>query len=244
MLEYHDTEIHTKLYGKDVDLCIQVVLEYASHNKVKFGNSKIHYAQHLYPERYPDGEIVLTYNAKNMKKTPTQIMNCLLGFYAKALEHIAGAPTFIPNEMFNVFVYPSEQWDKPYFRFQRNDWEEYVNKTISFKYGFAWAIYDMLKGKPIDEVKAKYGEKFVSEIKGVPNTPFESTTIEELKKQLSVLTKTHWEKYNKIKADREEAIAKTVDKYDKMEKDENGAFERERDSIRFQLKELGATSDY
>jgi len=254
MKNLHDTEIHTGLYGKDVDLCLQILIEYAGEHNVKWGKAKIHYVQHLYIERYPDGEIVFTFNSSSQKKTAEQMLRSLLGFYSSALNDIAfswnfnhhgiKSITFIPAESFNVFIKNSGRWDKPYFKFQRNDWREYVDETISFKFGFAWAIHDLLSGIPDDEVRAKYGEKFVSEIKGVPNTPFEALTIENLHKQIVDLQHAHVERSKEIKAEHEEAIVKLELEYETKQKNEESIYEASLNAIREELTKLGAHSDF
>ena len=254
MYNLHDTEIHTGLYGKDVDLCIQTLIEYASQHNVKWGNAKIHYAKHLYVERYPNGEVVLTFCSSTLKKNSEQMKRSLLGFYSSALNDIAtswnlnhhgtNSTTFIPAEYFFVFIKKSEAWDSPYFRFQRNDSEEYVNETMSFKFGFAWAIHDLLSGIPDDEVRAKYGYKFVDEVKGVPNTPFEALTIETLKKNLADVKRAHWEKVNELEAERKEEVAKLELEYEIKKKDEERIYEASVNTIREELTKLGAHSDF
>lgn len=254
MKNLHDTEIHTGLYGKDIDLCLQILIEYAGEHNVKWGKAKIHYVQHLYAKRYPDGEIVLTFDSKSQRKTAEQMLRSLLGFYSSALNDISASrnldhhgiksTTFIPAESFNVFIADSRQWDKPYFKFQRNDWREYVDKTISFKFGFAWAIHDLLLGIPDDEVREKYGYKFVDEIKGVPNTPFEALTIENLHKNIVDLQHAHWEKLNELEAEHKETIAKLELEHEMNKKNEDSIYEASLNAIREELTKLGAHSDF
>lgn len=248
MDKFHDTAMPTGLYGKNVDFCIQALIEHARVEHIAFGNRKIKFAQHLYIERDSHGQIVLTYDQRTQGKTPLAMKLTLLGFYFRSLlslKNETAKEVYSHNdEDFQITFGWFRRWDEPYFKFQRNDYMDYENKTVSFKYGFALAVYDILSGLQVDEARKKYGGAVIDEIVGTPNDPFQAATITELKQSLLLMEKPHQLEMNQLEEAFYQAKKKLVDDFEEKKSAAERAYNEKRDEIRRKLAELGARSDY